>query len=197
MHRSNTVTRNAIRREMRARRRLLGNRERADASTALADNAFSLHRLRTARNLAAYLSVQGEISLDPIIEHAWSLRIPVYVPRLRGLSLEFHRYLPDTPLEKNRFGIPEPTAQSAVRINPRFLDVVLTPLVAFDANGGRLGTGGGYYDRTFSFLRQRTHWRKPSLLGVAYAFQQVDDLPVAAWDVPLEGIITDDKIFLA
>ena len=71
------------------------------------------------------------------------------------------------------------------------IDLVLMPLTAFDAHGHRLGMGGGYYDRTFSFRRGRAHWLRPRLVGVAWAFQRVDALDVAPWDVPMDAVATD------
>lgn len=183
--------RKRLRREMRAQRRALTTRQRRDAAASLHRTLFSLPRIRHARNLAMYLPVQGEVSLEPAIERAWSLNIPVYLPCLRGRSLEFRRYRPDSMLTENRFGIPEPVRGENERLNARFLDVVLAPLVAFDSHGERLGTGGGYYDRTFAFLRHRTCWQRPTLIGVAYAFQQVAKLPAAAWDIPMQGVVTD------
>jgi 5-formyltetrahydrofolate cyclo-ligase len=68
---------------------------------------------------------------------------------------------------------------------------VLTPLVAFDAAGHRIGMGGGFYDRTFAFLRTRRAWRKPVLLGLAYEFQRSHNLAPGPFDVPLDGIASD------
>ena len=181
--------RREIRRLMRARRRDLDARGVQLAGQSLCRNLFKLPRLRRARSLAAYLAVQNEIPLDDIIETAWSMHIPVYLPCLRGEQLEFRRYAPRTPLRPNRFGIPEPVG--GARINPRFLDIVLTPLLAFDEDGGRLGTGGGFYDRSFAFLRERNSWKRPALVGVAYEFQRAPALPLASWDIPLNAVVTD------
>jgi 5-formyltetrahydrofolate cyclo-ligase len=68
---------------------------------------------------------------------------------------------------------------------------VLTPLVAFDDTGVRVGVGRGYYDRCFRFLAGRGAWRRPKLLGVAYELQRVPSLPRQSWDVPLWGAVTE------
>ena len=68
------------------------------------------------------------------------------------------------------------------------------PLLAFDGRGNRLGTGGGWYDTTFSFLREQPRPARPLLVGVAYAFQQVDALPAESWDVPLDYVATDTAL---
>jgi 5-formyltetrahydrofolate cyclo-ligase len=68
---------------------------------------------------------------------------------------------------------------------------VLTPLVAFDLHGNRLGMGGGFYDRTFEFLNRHTHWRRPLLIGLAYDFQRVEQLYSHGWDVRLSGVVTE------
>jgi len=72
----------------------------------------------------------------------------------------------------------------------------LLPLVAFDQQGERLGMGGGYYDRTFEFLR-RSGLNKPKLIGLAHDFQQVDAIPTEAWDVPLTAIVTNKGVIKA
>ena len=89
----------------------------------------------------------------------------------------------------NRLGIQEP--QGLRTIAPRRLDLVLLPLVGFDARGVRLGAGGGYYDRAFAFRRWRRAWHAPRLIGIAYSFQQVDTLTPAAHDVLLAAVVTE------
>ena len=92
----------------------------------------------------------------------------------------------------NGFGIPEPAG--AEQLEPAAMDVVLLPLVAFDRRGNRLGSGAGYYDRSFEFLRERVRPSKPLLVGVAYGFQEVEAMHVQPWDVPLDFIATEGEL---
>jgi 5-formyltetrahydrofolate cyclo-ligase len=122
----------------------------------------------------------------------------VYLPILAGNPQEhlvFAPYRSDTKLKPNRFGIPEPQIGNEELLTPQYLDLVLTPLVAFDASGTRLGMGGGFYDRTFAFLNHPGHFSKPRLFGLAYELQRVDHLPRQPWDVPLQGIITERAFY--
>jgi 5-formyltetrahydrofolate cyclo-ligase len=73
---------------------------------------------------------------------------------------------------------------------------LLLPLVGFDETGNRLGMGGGYYDRTLSYLRQRKHWRRPRLVGIAHECQKVDALAPSPWDVPLDMIVTEERVYV-
>ena len=68
------------------------------------------------------------------------------------------------------------------------------PIVAFGPRGERLGTGGGYYDRAFAYLRRRATWLKPRLVGLAYDWQRVDELVSHHWDVPLTAVVTDEGV---
>ncbi|HVC30314.1 MAG TPA: 5-formyltetrahydrofolate cyclo-ligase, partial [Steroidobacteraceae bacterium] len=92
-------------------------------------------------------------------------------------------------LRTNRFGILEP--EGAQLASARLLDVVFLPLVGFDRLGVRLGMGGGYYDRAFGFMRLRSVWRAPLLVGIGYASQEVERIASAAHDVPLDRVITE------
>lgn len=78
---------------------------------------------------------------------------------------------------------------------PWGLDLIILPLVAFDLSGNRLGMGGGFYDRTLSFKHQRCHWKGPKLIGIAHELQRVDLLPVNDWDIPLDAVITEQKLY--
>lgn len=93
-----------------------------------------------------------------------------------------------------RFVAPK-SAAGGDTINPRWLDLVLVPLVGFDSRGQRLGMGAGFYDRHFAFLRHRMTWRRPLLVGLAFDVQRVDRLAEAAHDVPLWGVVTERGIY--
>jgi 5-formyltetrahydrofolate cyclo-ligase len=140
--------------------------------------------------VAVYLAADGEVDLSGFFSEAQRRGIALYAPLLIGDRLAFRSLEPGSPLTANRFGIPEPTTGAA--IDPRSLDLVLTPLVGFDRSGTRLGMGKGYYDRTFRFLRHRRNWLKPKLIGIGFDFQEVSTIATAPWDVPLWGVVTND-----
>lgn len=180
-----------IRRQMRQQRRSLSPRERAWAAEKLASHLLRASLFRRARRIACFISADGEIDTKPIIHAAWQLRKEVFLPVLATPGpprLWFRPYRHDTPMLRNHYGIPEP--RTGPRLDGRTLDLVLTPLVAFDDQGHRLGMGGGYYDRTFADLHH-LRWQRPRLLGLAYAFQRLDTLPAEPWDVPLWGVVTE------
>jgi len=187
--------RRQLRQTLRARRRALSADERATSAHALALNLQRQRLFLSSRRIACYLAVGGEIDTLPLIERAYRLHKRIYLPVLARNStrifLRFAAYEPGDRLVTNRFGIPEPDVPARRLVNGSDLDLVLTPLVAFDALGNRLGMGGGYYDRSFHFLHHNTRWQHPHLVGIAYDFQRVPRLKSEAWDVPLHGIITD------
>lgn len=153
---------------------------------------------RKSRNIAFYLSNDGEIDLLALIELAWKQKKRCYLPVLgstHSRSLWFVPYTPGTPLYRNRFGIYEPVHQRSTRqFRVQSLDLIFMPLLAFDKQGNRLGMGGGFYDRSLAYLHQRRHWQKPHLVGAAFDFQKVDALDTQIWDVPLSGVVTDKEL---
>jgi 5-formyltetrahydrofolate cyclo-ligase len=174
---------------MRAKRRALPDAVRERADRAIHAQLRGLPELKRAQRVALFLAFDGEPSLAPFVEAARRSRKHLYVPVLRGMTMTFAELEPSATLAPNFFGILEPTLGR--KIDARELDVVLTPLVAFDDRGVRIGVGRGYYDRCFRFLRHRSHWRRPKLLGVAYELQRVRHLESNAWDVPLWGVVTE------
>ena len=180
-----------IRAEMRRARRHLPSRERAHRARRLAPIIANSMLFKRSRRIACFLSQDGEIDLRPTVDRARIMGKRCYLPVLHGARLWFFPYERDGALTRNRFGIPEPDLPPQLRCPPQILDLVLMPLVAFDAHGNRLGMGGGYYDRTFAYLHHRRHWARPVLLGVAYDFQEVPRLHPRSWDIPLHGVATD------
>lgn len=190
-----------LRQQIRAQRRSISIKERQNLSQQLADRLSKSSLFQNSRHIAFYLPNDGEIDLQPLIRHAWQQKKCCYLPVLghsHARALWFLPFKPNTPLYKNRFGIFEPKHKPSDRFfKTQSLDLMLLPLVAFDKNGNRLGMGGGFYDRTLSFLQNRKHWHKPHLIGAAYQFQEVKNIPARVWDIPLQGIATDKmlKIF--
>lgn len=191
------IDRSSIRKTVRAQRRALTAKQRLVLSDALAWQVTRTRWFRSAKHIAAYLASDGEIDPRGIIETAWALGKTVYLPVLLPVGVNRLWFAPvdaHTPLKPNRFGILEPANAAHTRVHPMRLDVTLTPLVAFDDQGNRLGMGGGFYDRSFHYLLRHKHWRRPHLIGLAYEFQQQDRLPHADWDVPLSGIVTNETV---
>ena len=187
------IDRALLRRELRARRRALGRAECDAAARGLASALVRHPAFMRAGRFAAYLANDGEIDPSWLVQRAWTsgrkVYLPVLVERPRP-TLRFAPYDSETRFNRNRFGIPEPDVPRRTLLPARALDLLLLPLVAFDAHGNRLGMGGGYFDRTLAYQHGR-RWVRPRLLGVGYAFQQVPRLATAAWDVPLHGIVTE------
>ncbi len=193
MIQTSATARATLRRDLRSRRRALDAGARRAAARGLA-RALARHpHYVRARCLASYLARDGEIDPGPLVTRAWASGRRCYLPVLIDRPwphLRFAPYTPATRLVPNRFGIPEPDVPRRTLLPARALDLLLLPLVAFDAQGNRLGMGGGYFDRTLAYQRDRS-WRRPRLLGVGYAFQQVAGLDAAAWDVPLHDVVTE------
>ncbi len=180
--------RNQLRQQIRKTRANLTALQQQQAEDSITQQALALIEERNAQHIALYLSFDGEISTDKLIKILWAQGKQVYLPVLHPFKpnhLLFLRYLPDTPMCQNKFGIWEPklNVQNVLPLDE--LDILFTPLVAFDKQGNRLGMGGGFYDRTLQ------NWQNSSFIpvGLAHQCQQVEQLPTEAWDVPLHQIL--------
>ena len=180
--------RNQLRQQIRKTRANLTALQQQQAENSITQQALALIEERNAQHIALYVSFDGEISTDKLIKTLWAQDKHVYLPVLHPFNpnhLLFLRYLPDTPMLKNKFGIWEPklNVQNVLPLDE--LDILFTPLVAFDKQGNRLGMGGGFYDRTLQ------NWQNSSFIpvGLAHQCQQVEQLPTEAWDVPLHQIL--------
>jgi len=187
-----------LRKTLRARRRDLTPPVLQAHSLLMARQAMTYRPLQQARRIAFYLATDGEMDPAPLLAHAQACGKRCFLPVLRerpGTGLWFAEYRDATPLTPNRFGILEPTSHHRQLSKPWALDLILMPLVAFDTTGTRLGMGGGFYDRTLAFMRQRQHWTGPRLIGLAHELQRVESLPRREWDIPLAGVITEKRIY--
>lgn len=191
--------RSTLRRQLRAARRALSPLEQHQASQRLWRQLAQHPLFRRARHIAFYLANDGEIDPVILLEQAQRLGKHCYLPVITGWPadrMHFQRLVSGQRWITNRFGIREPLIDSGLQVRPWRLDLVLMPLVGFDAAGNRLGMGGGFYDRTFAYRRRRQCWTGPRLLGLAHHCQKVAQLPAASWDIPLDGIVSDQQIIL-
>lgn len=180
-----------LRAAMRRARRSLSHREHLHAGHRLKQQLNQNPYFKYAKHIAIYLPNDGEVSTQAAIQQAWDHKQTVYLPVLHPLKdghLWFVEYTPYSAMKKNRFGIMEPDPKLNRRIQPRFIQTIGLPLVAFDKQGNRLGMGGGFYDRTFEFCRIKKGI-KPKLFGLAHRCQAVEILPTESWDIQLSSII--------
>ncbi len=186
--------RQRIRSEVRQRRKQLSPEQQQYFALQIVEQAGQHEKIQQATTLSVFLSFDGELDTTPLIHRLWQqgkqLCLPVLHPFSPG-NLLFLRFTPDTPLIRNRFNILEPKLDITQVVLLSELDIVFTPLVAFDSHGQRLGMGGGFYDRTLQ------HWQEngPYPIGLALDCQQVEQLPIEEWDIPLPEIITPGKVW--
>ncbi|MGL5046333.1 MAG: 5-formyltetrahydrofolate cyclo-ligase [Shewanella sp.] len=187
-------SRNQLRKAIRTARKSLSEIEQTQASLSACQRMLEQLQANNAQHVALYLTHDGELATTPLISALWQLGIHTYLPRLHPLNtgqLLFLHYSADTPMQPNQFGILEPKLDVRAIIPLTELDVVITPLVAFDLMGNRMGMGGGYYDRTLANWQRKG---KPLPMGYAHDCQQVTNLPCEYWDVPLPFIITPSRV---
>lgn len=177
---------------LRARRHAVDTATRITAASAFAVHLEEIPEFQKSRHVAGYWAVQGELPLSVVV--ARIDRDPAksfYLPRLAhdaDHGLEFAEWRIGDAAAPNRFGIPEPAGDA---YPTSALDMVLVPLVGFDRCGNRLGTGGGWYDRSFASRREST--APPLLVGVGFACQEVSGIDSETWDVPMDWIVTEHE----
>ena len=178
----------ALRLEMRRHLSGLDSGARAMASAAIAERLTNSEQWSTARGVAAFVGVGLEVDTLPIIECAQRQGKRLLLPRcLSSTTLEFAEYSQHDVLENGRFGIPEPMADRPGE-SLRGIDLVLVPGLAFDCFGGRLGKGAGYYDRVLAPLDRQA---RPALLGLGFALQITQRVPMTTLDVCLDAVVTE------
>lgn len=168
-------------------------REAARDMTLLLESTPEFHH---ALHIAAYWPVNGEMDVLPLMEQARRYNKHVYLPVIvEGDRMMFAPYEKNMAMKNNKFGIPEPDVAADQLVAPADMDIVLVPLVVFDSAGHRLGMGGGFYDRTFSFLNEDPDALKPCLVGAAHEFQHTGDIPPHPWDVPTRMVVTEERVW--
>lgn len=182
--------------DARNRRTALSEQQQNIAAGQLSKHIQQLAEFSAAQKIAIYLSNDGEISTKPLITLCWQLNKTIYLPVIHPFSqhhLLFLEYNHQTTLKPNRFAIDEPLLDVTKVTDLASLDIIFTPLVAFDQQLNRLGMGGGFYDRTLSAIKHLE--QPPQVIGLAHQCQQYDSLPIEHWDIPMQAIITDQTIY--
>ncbi|MBX8607876.1 5-formyltetrahydrofolate cyclo-ligase [Pseudomonas cichorii] len=195
-----TLTRPQLRRQLRKARRALTPGQQRAAALGLYRQLAQHPLFRRARHVSLYLPMDGEIDPRLLLRAAQRRGKATYLPVLDAwprTKMVFQRVRPGEKFIPNRFRIPEPRINRARQRRIWALDLILMPLVGFDDEGGRLGMGGGFYDRSLAYLARRKTWKKPLLLGLAHDCQKVERLAQASWDVPLQGTVSDSRWYLA
>ena len=168
-----------LRAAMRANRKRLAGLD-PEAALRAAEHAG---QLPPGETVAVYRAIGSEIDVDALslalARAGRQLCLPVVIER--DAPMIFRHWSPGEPLELDEAGVPAPFPLAAT-VTP---DLIVTPLLAFDAHGGRLGQGGGYYDRTFAALPGAIR------IGFAYAGQELENLPVEPHDIRLHGVLTE------
>ena len=190
-----SMNKSELRKLIRQQRRSLSKAQRQSASRGLLRQLRSAPEYLTAKRVAVYLTNDGEIDTQWLIQDLHQRRREIYLPVLHPLRkghLAFIHYQKNTVMSRNRFGISEPSFSRNKAVSARFIRLICLPLVAFDDRGNRLGMGGGFYDRTLEFVHEKG--KTPLLVGCAYDFQRISMLPAESWDIPLKLIATDASL---
>lgn len=178
--------RKQLRQTLRAKRRTLSESAQLHSALTIQHSALKLVQQKNASHIALYLPFKGEISTYPLIETLQQQGKSCLLPVLHPFSphyLQFFRHTDNAMLIKNRFGIAEPRLDVRHIVPFDEIEIIFVPLVACDKHNQRLGMGGGFYDRTLAQMP------KAYKVGLAYDFQQIENLPCEPWDVPLDHIL--------
>ena len=190
----NAPDRKELRKRIKSLRESLSNEAREEAGKRASDLALTLPELGEAETVALYMTNRGELPTEFLIDRLLSMGKRVVLPRVDPLvkgKMTFRAYRKGDALVPDRFGIMEP-GPGAQEVPLEEIDLMFTPLVAFDRTGMRLGMGGGFYDRTLAV--RRNTGKGPFPVGFALSCQETDMVPAEEWDMPLPVIVTELEI---
>ena len=180
-----------LRRQLRERRKSINIPTRKRKGKKILHQCQKNGLFRSAKHIAIFTSNDGEVETENTINFLKKRGYCVYLPILAGEKLKFAKI--GKYFRKNRFGINEPV--NTPLMGAHQMDLILMPLVGFDKYKNRLGMGGGFYDKTLSFQKNRLNYRIPKLFGLAFDCQEVELLDTMPWDVAVDGIITPTRFF--
>ena len=178
----------AVRVRILAARDAMSATDRDRATARIVDHVLSMPEVDRASTVMAFWSFGSEPGTAPLVEALDSRGVRVALPRIVGEDMEAYAYAPGEAVTLTSFGASEPSTGAA--LDPSTIDVVVTPGVAFDRSGRRVGYGGGFYDRFFPRTRPDT-----SRIGIGFDLQLVDEeLPGGHFDLGLDAIVTESGV---
>jgi 5-formyltetrahydrofolate cyclo-ligase len=187
----------ALRRAMAEKRDALTQDERDAMTERAVERLLDLPEVRAARTVAGFVSTRSEIATEKLVDELRKRDVDVVLPRVStGLippRLRFHRVSQRSELVFGIFGLLEPGPECP-ELLAQDIDVFLVPGLVFDKHGARIGYGGGYYDELAAFVRAHPDATTARFIGYAFDFQVVDTCPSGEWDVPLDAIVTDERV---
>lgn len=184
----------ASRAALRQRRRLIPPADRRRFNDAIQQVLFNSGLLRRSQHIAGYLANDGEPCIAAFTQRCEQGKQSYYLPIVKKQRLLFARYQTGDLLINNQYHIAEPVAVNT--LPAKFISVILMPLVGFDHQGNRMGMGGGFYDRTLSFIRRKPCKQRPLLIGIAYSLQSINHINKRPWDIPLDAVVNENGLLL-
>lgn len=186
-------TKKDLRLSLMQKRIELESKKHYQQSIEIAERTLKLDIFKKAQTVACYKSSRKEVDTDLIMEQAFALQKKICLPKILSFKppcMAFYRIDNLMQLQANRYGIPEPHFIEPQRhIQLIDIDLMIIPLLGFNSNGYRIGSGAGFYDR---FLTSCQTISRPYLLGLAFEFQK-SEFKEDSWDIALDGIITESK----
>lgn len=187
----------ALRRAMAERRDAISQARRAELAESAAQRFLELSEARHARRVAGFVSTRSEIDTAPLLDRFRQRGIDVVLPRVStGLippRLRFHRADRREDLVFGIFGLLEPRSDTP-ELPSHEIDLFMVPGLAFDRRGTRVGYGGGYYDELAAYVRAHPDATGARFVGFGFDFQLLDGCPTGEWDVPLDFVVSDERI---
>lgn len=189
----NLLDKESIRHTAFSRRNQIPASERARKTEAFTKRFLDTVTIQQDAIVAAYWPVRGELDVLPLVRNFLSRGIICALPQTAapGMPLIFRAWREDTPMVAGAFGILEPDPSVCDIVDP---DVIIAPLLAFDTDCVRLGSGSGFYDRTIAYIRST---RNVVAIGAGFDIQRMDQIPSEPHDVVMDMIITEAAVYNA
>ena len=185
-------TKDSLRKEISLKRKNLSKKERLDSEESLVQLWESVGDSYKKNKVALYWPINGEVATNALISYFFSNGSKCFLPVISNNEenklIDFALFEVLFRLVKNRFVIPEPNKSKIIDLNQ--LDIIFLPCVCFDSRGNRIGMGGGFYDKTLSYLSKK---EKTKLIILAYDFQEVESCFPESHDIKADACLTPNQ----